>query len=207
MEIKLGLGSSPDRVTYLFVGESDSEIGSTPWYEWDHDGNKAIPVREDAVTGYIYNIVINQKEFKGKRNYKLNIHIQADHKYVIRCGAGTTYARGFLLSLNKLLEESSQRPLQHPLTISAQLGRESTKVVFSGVYFNGQKVIPDWDGEIPLMPLVQKIQGAMGQVVQTKEMMDDNEVYYQAQLAHREAAKQAEETQKPKRRAIKEVKK
>lgn len=183
---KLGLGQSPETITYIFVGEAESPEGVTPWYEWDHDGNKAIPIKEDALTGYIYNIVVNTTTFKGNPHYKVNIHVNADKKYVIRSGAGTTFTRGLVLSLHEIITADPDM-LKHPVTITIKQSDES-KAMFAGVFLDGVKHIPKWDSEIALAPLIADIQKALGQVVQTKEMMDDKDLYRQAQLALREEA-------------------
>lgn len=205
---KLGLGHSPEKIDFLFVGEAEDATGTTPWYKWNHDANVAIPIHEDALTGYIYNITINTKEFKGKKNYKLNIHVQADHKYQIRCGAGTTFARGLVLSLHDLLRLEGPQALKEPVTISVKQGDEGSKAVFCGIYYKDQKWIPAWNTD-SLSEKIKDIQKAMGQVVQTKEMMDDSEVMYQAAQAHKEKQASLDAKVKPikeTKRKIEEVK-
>jgi hypothetical protein len=178
METKLGLHMSPDKTEYLFVGEAESDEGATPWYKMDFENNRQIPVAQDALTGYIYNIVITSAEFKGKVNYKLNLYVRAEHKYVIRTGAGTTFSRGLVLSLHKILKADSQALIQ-PMTITASHGQEDSKVTFCGIYSNGEKIIPEWNTE-SLSDKIEFLQKAMGQIVQTKEMMDDKALYWEA---------------------------
>lgn len=180
MSDQLGLCSSPEKISFIFVGEAEDEKGSTPWYFLNFDTNTPIPIHDDALKGFIYNIVINAKEFKGKTNYKLNIYVQADHKYVIRAGAGTVFARGFVLALITLLN-SHPDAAKDALTISVKQGDEGTKAVFCGLYdAEGAKVKFTWDGETQLLPLVQSLQKKLGQIVQTKEMMESSEKYYEA---------------------------
>src|SRR5690606_4960349 len=140
---------------------------------------------EDSITGYIYNIVTHKKTSgKFKPGYKTDIHILADHKYVLRSGANTTFSRGFLLSLDHLYTQYGDEIFSSPLTISVKQGDE--KSVFCGLYDpqTGDKVFPKWDASSSLFPLVQKMQEALGQVVQTKEMVENYEVYNSAVIKH-----------------------
>lgn len=189
MENKLGLGISPESVTYLFIGEAESEEGTTAWYKLDFETTRPIPVKEDALTGVLTNVVINKKIFKNKDNYKINIHINADHRFILRTGVGTTFSRGFVLSIIELINRYGEEALKNPITITVKQGEDSSKAVFCGVFYNGEKIIPRWDGEIVLAPLIANLQKALGQLVQTREMMEDSELYYQAQVKFREEKK------------------
>lgn len=189
MENKLGLGISPDTVTYLFIGESEGEMGTSPWYKYDFENDRQIAIPEDALTGYLTSLVVVRKTFKDKTNYKLNIHISADHKYVIRTGVGTTFSRGLILSLKKLVETASPEVFSQPITLSVKRGSEDSKTAFCSIFHNSEKVFPDWDGEISLAPLIADLQKALGQVVQTREMMDDPDLYYKATVTAKAEAK------------------
>lgn len=188
---KLGLGPSPDQVVYLFVGEAEGDEGPTAWYEFDFAGQHKIPVKDNAVTGYINNVTIVKKEFKRQTNYKLDIHIQADRKYVVRTGAGTTFGRGFLLSLSQIVDHYGLTVLDEPLTISVTAGQE--KAAFCSIWVNGKKFIPQWDGEVQLFPIVKQLQEDLGQVVQTKEMIDDPQLYWDAVKGKRESEEKNEQ--------------
>lgn len=203
-EQTLGLGYSPDKTEFLFIGEAEDEKGSTPWYKWNHDNNSAIPVHEDALTGYINNVSVFNKPFKGKDSYKLHISVYADRKYEIRSGVATTFSRGFVLSLTKLIRELGIDPRDTPLTISVTPGSDDSKAVFCGLYLRGEKIIPTWDSD-SLNQRIKDIQAKLNQVVQTKEMMDSREEYFKAVEKHREELKSFEPP-KPKERKIKEVK-
>lgn len=182
---QLGLTVSPDTVTYIFVGETEDGEVSTSWYEFDHVHNKPIPIREDALVGFISNLIITVKEgFKGGGTvYKLDIHVMAGQKYVIRTGAGTVFARGFVLALKKLIEDHGVEVLKDPITISVSPGEE--KVTFCGVYHNNQKVIPKWDGEVKLLPLIRALQEKLGVVVQTEELLENPDKYWELVKAQR----------------------
>lgn len=208
-EIKLGLGPSPEKVTYLFIGEAEGDEGATAWYELDFETSRKIPVKEDSLTGYIYNMVIVPKTFKNQVNYKLDVHINADRRYVIRTGAGTTFSRGLLLSLKKLVADKGPEVFQSPITISVSQGDE--KSVFCGVYdpVSREKIIPNWDGSAQLLPFVQEFQKVLGQLVQTKELIDDQELYRQKAREFRDSKKEAiKKIQEPptKKRRIKATK-
>jgi len=178
MPENLGLHRSPDYVEYIFVGEADGDEGPTAWYKLDFDTNRQIPISEDAITGYINNVTVFNKPYKGKDNYKLNIHITGDIKYVVRAGVGTTFARGFIISLTKLLAEKPEA-LQGLITVTVKKASES-KAFFCGMYYKGSKIIGEWDSE-SLSDRIASIQESLGQVVQTKDLMDDHEKYYEAQ--------------------------
>jgi hypothetical protein len=187
----LGLGPNPEAVKYLFVGEAEDDLGSTMWYEWDFAANKPIPIHEDALTGTINNIVISRHTYKDKPSYKLNIHVQGDRKYVIRTGAGTTFARGFVLSFKKLIDSAPDLFAPY-VTIAISKADEAEKVMFCGLWHSDKKIYPEWDGTVQLLPIIQKIQGHLatkfkGVVVQTKELLDDKEKFYEAVKAAREA--------------------
>lgn len=201
-DFKLGLGPSPEKITYLFIGESEDDLGKYPWYEFNHDTGKKIPVHEDSITGYIYNIVTHKKVSNNSKfapGYKTDVHILADHKYVLRSGANTTFSRGFLLSLDHLYTQYGDEIFSTALTISVKQGEE--KSVFCGVFDpqTGDKVFPKWDASSSLFPLVQKMQGALGQVVQTKEMVENYEVYRQAVDKHRDLKSKISDKPKSKR--------
>lgn len=176
MSQKLGLGPNPEKVEYLFVGEQEGEQGNSLWYKLS-DG-KVVPVLEEALTGQLTDIVVITKEFKGKTNYKVNFHIQADRKYVIRSGAGTTFSRGVVLGLLEVLKID---PSFNPITIAVSQSQEDSKAVFGSVYdARGMKAKPKWDGQASLLPFINQLQTVLGTVVQTDELIKDREKYYEA---------------------------
>lgn len=202
MSEKLGLGHSPEKVDVLFVGEAEDATGSTPWYLWDHDSGKAIPVHEDALTGHVTNVTVTNKPFRDKPNYKLNIHVQADRKYIIRAGVATTFSRGFVLGFSELIDK---QPVEHvnPITISVKKSDEGN-AMFCGVWSRGHKFVPQWDSE-SLSDRIANLQRRLGQVVQTKEMMDNPELYRQAVQEERDRKERIQKTaveveEKPKRK-------
>lgn len=181
---KLGLTNSPEKVTYIFVGEAEGDEGPSAWYTWNHDSGSAIPISEDALRGKLTGLVVSTKEYKGKQNYKLNIHIDADHHYVIRAGANTVFSRGVLLALQKLAQDDVNMVTEQPITIAVKQGEG--KAIFGSVFdATNQKVMAKWDGEVQLLPIVNTLQAKLGQVVQTKELIEDPDAYYAATQEHK----------------------
>lgn len=174
MTRKLGLGPHPNKVEYLFIGETDGERGTTPWYKLE--GDKQIPVYHEALTGTLTNIVVTTQDYKNDVNYKVNFHIQADVKYVIRTGAGTVFSRGFVLGLMELIKTDPS----FEITVAVSPADES-KSVFCNLYNSrGERVKINWDGESSLLPYINTLQGLLGTVVQDDETIRDKNKYWEA---------------------------
>jgi hypothetical protein len=130
-EIKLGLCNPPEPV-YLYVKNGELSGESFLWYHYDIDKEKTIPVQQRGLTGYLSELRITTKEFKGKDNIKLDIVVAADEVYVIRTGVETNFAKTFLLSAS-LVQDFSK-----PLIIAVTSGEENT--VFCRLYDAATKV-------------------------------------------------------------------
>jgi hypothetical protein len=76
-EIKLGLCNPPEPI-YLYVKNAELGGESYLWYHYDIDRDKTIPVTQRALTGYLSELRLTTKEFKGKDNLKLDIVVSAD---------------------------------------------------------------------------------------------------------------------------------
>jgi hypothetical protein len=130
-EIKLGLCNPPEPI-YLYVKNGEVSGESFLWYHYDIDKEKTIPVQQRGLTGYLSELRITTKEFKGKDNIKLDIVVAADEVYVIRTGVETNFAKTFLLSAS-LVQDFSK-----PLIIAVTSGEENT--VFCRLYDAATKV-------------------------------------------------------------------
>lgn len=135
-EVQLGFGPSP-RPRYVYIG--DEEKSPTGWYFWD--GDKADPIPETALTGYITNVELGTREYKGKENKKLLVHVSAGpRRYIIQCGFYTAFARTTLAALARLKPQH----FEFPLCIETQPGEQKT--VFANVYNaeNGMRITCEW---------------------------------------------------------------
>ncbi|WP_413773991.1 hypothetical protein [Nostoc sp. MG11] len=88
-EIKLGLCNPPEPI-YLYVNQGEINGESFVWYKFNIEQDKKIPVTQRALTGYLSELRLTAKEFKGKDNMKLDIVVSADE--LIRTGLETNFA-------------------------------------------------------------------------------------------------------------------
>ncbi len=99
------------------------------WYFWDGENKRHEPILFNALTGIIEKLETEEKEHKGKRNLKINLHIRAERNYVIESGSETMFSKGLLYTLSRLpVEKFSQA-----ITIAVEPGEEA-KVSFCRIY-------------------------------------------------------------------------
>ncbi|MBE9210068.1 hypothetical protein IQ244_26950 [Nostoc sp. LEGE 06077] len=153
-EIKLGLGNPPLPI-YLYVNKLEIDGQAYGWYNYDVSLDKKTPVAERALTGYLSELRVTGKDFKGKDNIKLDIVVFADDLYIVRSGIETNFSKSFLLTAS-LIEDFSR-----PLTIVATPGEEN--VVFCGLYdaLTKTKIRRDWDANADWAGLLQQIQSRL----------------------------------------------
>ncbi|MBD2457721.1 hypothetical protein H6G80_27075 [Nostoc sp. FACHB-87] len=153
-EIKLGLGNPPLPI-YLYVNKLEINGQVYGWYNFDVALDKQTPIPQRALTGYISEIQLTDKDFKGKDNLKLDIFILADELYVVRSGIETNFTKSFLLATS-VVEDFSR-----PITIVANPGEEN--VVFCGLYdaLTKTKIRRDWDANADWAGLIQQIQSKL----------------------------------------------
>ncbi|MBD2458536.1 hypothetical protein H6G80_31280 [Nostoc sp. FACHB-87] len=153
-EIKLGLGNPPLPI-YLYVNKLEIDGQAYAWYNYDVSLDKKTPVAERALTGYLSELRLTGKDFKGKDNIKLDIVVFADDLYIVRSGIETNFTKSFLLAAS-LIEDFSR-----PLTIVATPGEEN--VVFCGLYdaLTKTKIRRDWDANADWAGLLQQIQSRL----------------------------------------------
>jgi hypothetical protein len=150
-EIKLGLCNPPEPI-YLYVKNAELGGESYLWYHYDIDREKTIPVTQRALTGYLSELRLTTKEFKGKDNLKLDIVVSADELYVIRTGIETNFAKSFLLAAS-LIQDFSK-----PLIIVANAGDENT--VFCNLYdaASKTKIYREWSRDLDWATIIRDIQ-------------------------------------------------
>jgi hypothetical protein len=124
-EIKLGLCNPPEPI-YLYVKNGELSGESYLWYRYNITNYQTIPVLQTGLTGYLSELRLTTKEFKGKENIKLDIVVSADEFYVIRTGIDTNFAKTFLLAISEVED------LSKPLVFAATAGEEN--VVFCRIY-------------------------------------------------------------------------
>ncbi|AUB44522.1 hypothetical protein COO91_10751 (plasmid) [Nostoc flagelliforme CCNUN1] len=150
-EIKLGLCNPPEPI-YLYVKNAELGGESYLWYHYDIDREKTVPVLQRALTGYLSELRLTTKEFKGKDNLKLDIVVSADELYVIRTGVETNFAKSFLLAAS-LVQDFSK-----PLIIVANAGDENT--VFCNLYdaASKTKIYREWSRDLDWATIIRDIQ-------------------------------------------------
>ena len=122
---QLGFGHPP-KVRYIYANRQHP---GCLWYFWDGAKKEHEPILFHALSGMIEKLDTEEKEYKGKRDLKINLHIRADRNYVIQSGAETMFAKGLLYTLSKLPVAA----FTQPVTITVEAG-EDEQVVFCRIY-------------------------------------------------------------------------
>ncbi|MHC5755410.1 MAG: hypothetical protein ACYTXF_33175 [Nostoc sp.] len=153
-EIKLGLCNPPEPI-YLYVNQGEVDGESFVWYKFNISQEKKIPVAQRALTGYLSELRLTTKEFKGKDNLKLDIVVSADELYVVRTGVETNFAKSFLLAAS-LVQDFSK-----PLIIVANAGDENT--VFCNLYdaATKTKIYREWSRDLDWATIIHDIQSLL----------------------------------------------
>lgn len=154
-EIKLGLCNPPEPI-YLYVNQGEVDGESYVWYKFNISQDKKIPVPQRALTGYVSELRLTTKEFKGKDNLKLDIVVSADELYIIRTGVETNFAKSFLLAAS-LVQDFSK-----PLIIVANAGDENT--VFCNLYdaASKTKIYREWSRDLDWATIIRDVQILLG---------------------------------------------
>ena len=154
-EIKLGLCNPPEPI-YLYVNQGEVDGESYVWYKFNISQDNKIPVTQRALTGYLVELRLTTKEFKGKDNLKLDIVVSADELYVIRTGVETNFAKSFLLAASLVQD------FDKPLVIVANAGDENT--VFCNLYnaVTKTKIYREWSRDFDWATIIRDIQSLLG---------------------------------------------
>ncbi|BAY73355.1 hypothetical protein NIES23_61830 (plasmid) [Trichormus variabilis NIES-23] len=153
-EIQLGLCNPPEPL-YLYVKNGEISGESYLWYHYNIEQDKTIPVHQKGLTGYLSELRVTAKEFKGKDNIKLDIVVAADEVYIIRTGIETNFAKTFLLAASQVYDFSK------PLIIAATAGDEN--VVFCRLYDAATKIRirREWNPNADWASLISDIQSRL----------------------------------------------
>ncbi|WP_026730806.1 hypothetical protein [Fischerella sp. PCC 9605] len=168
-EIKLGLCNPPLPI-YLYVNQGEMNGEGYVWYRYDTNQDKKIVVQQRGLTGYLTELRLTAKEFKGKDNMKLDIVVSADEIYIIRTGVETNFAKTFLLAASVVVDFSK------PLIIAAVSGEENA--VFCQLYDAVTKVRirREWDKDADWAEIIHNIQSRLSnEVASTKSQVASTE--------------------------------
>ena len=88
----LGFGNPP-KPRYVYANRQYTDC---LWYFWNGAKAEHEPIELNALTGKVVKLEIETKEFRGKPDDKLNLHVEADRKYVIQAGLDTLFGKGLL---------------------------------------------------------------------------------------------------------------
>ncbi|NER51612.1 MAG: hypothetical protein F6J92_34215 [Symploca sp. SIO1A3] len=153
--IQLGLCDPPEPI-YLYVGSGESQGQQYLWYCFDINSERVHPVFQRGLTGYIRELRVTPKEYKGKDATKLDIVVSCDRLYIVRSGIETNFSKGLLLALSQVND------FENPLTIAVAPGEET--VIFARLYnaTTGERVKAEWNPNAPWLDLIQAINQKLG---------------------------------------------
>ena len=111
---QIGFGHPP-KPRYIYTNR---QYPDCLWYFWDGENKKHEPIQFQALTGIIEKLDTEEKDYKGKRNLKINLHIRAERNYVIESGLETMFSKGLLYAISKLPITT----FKQPITIAVEPG-------------------------------------------------------------------------------------
>jgi hypothetical protein len=148
--------SEPPKARYIYANR---QYPDCLWYFWDGGNNKHEPIGNSAITGFIEKVEIEDKEFRGKKDPKFNLHIRTDRPYVIQSGVETMFAKGLMFTLSRLPAEAFAKPIM----ISVEAG-ETEQVLFARVYnpATGALVFAPYGDDVNWGDVFVKLQNKLG---------------------------------------------
>ncbi|MBD2255317.1 hypothetical protein, partial [Nostoc parmelioides] len=167
-EVKLGLCNPPEPI-YLYVKNGESSGETYLWYHYNIEQDKTIPVQPRGLTGYLSEVRVTAKEYKGRDSIKLDIVVSADEVYIIRTGIDTNFAKTFLLAASQVYDFSK------PLVIAATSGDENT--VFCRLYDATSKVRvrSEWNPNADWFSIITEIQSRLGGTLSSAPLMPEQQ--------------------------------
>jgi hypothetical protein len=121
----LGFGHPP-KPRYIYANRQYSDC---LWYFWNGAQSEHEQIEHHALTGIIEKLEVEEKEFRGKPDYKVNLHMRADRAYVIQSGHDTLFARGLIWMLSKIPVAA----FRQPITVAVEAG-DTEQVLFCRIY-------------------------------------------------------------------------
>lgn len=168
---QLGFGHPP-KPRYIYANRKYSDC---LWYFWNGAKNEHEPIKFHALTGIVARLEVEQKEYKGQLECKVNLHVCADRKYVIQAGCETLFAKGLLYALSGLPSAA----FTQPLIIAVEPG-DTEQVLFCRIYnpVTGQSVYAPYPENTNWQEVTQqasaKIDQAHGRVGQPGSVVVTN---------------------------------
>ena len=123
--VPLGFGTPP-RPRYIYANR---QYPDCLWYFWNTAKNEHEPIEHTALTGWVEKLEIEEKEFRGRTEPKVNLTLRADRTYVIQAGLDTHFGRGLVHTLAKLPAEAYRQPIM----VAVEPG-ETEQVLFCRIY-------------------------------------------------------------------------
>ena len=118
----LGFQSGSTR-TPVYIGESSG----SPWYTLD--GEVQVPIKNDALVGYLVGISIRSKEStKYGPSTKLTLGIRADKNYTVTSGIDTTFTKGLIAAL-----ATGRFTTKTRIRLTARVG-DTNKVILGSIF-------------------------------------------------------------------------
>jgi hypothetical protein len=126
--------SSPPKPRFIYANR---QYNDCLWYFWNGARNEHEPIESTAITGWVEKLEIEEKEFRGRTEAKVNLTLRADRPYVIQAGLDTIFARSLIYTLAKLPAEAFRQPVM----IAVEPG-DTEAVLFCRIYnpANGKSV-------------------------------------------------------------------
>ena len=152
--------SSPPKPRFVYANRQYSDC---LWYFWNSAKNEHEPIESTALTGWVEKLEIEDKEFRGRTESKINLTLRADRHYIIQAGFDTMFGRGLLHTLAKLPTDAFRQPIM----IAVEPG-ETDQVLFCRIYnpANGKSVFApypdDTDWHATVQRAISKIQQVQG---------------------------------------------
>lgn len=146
----------PPKPRYVYANRQYSDC---LWYFWDGSKKEHEPIAMHALTGAIFGLEVEAKEFRGKPDVKVNLYIQADRPYVVQSGFDTLFAKGLLWSLDQLPSLAAQSVV----TIAVEPG-ETEQVLFCRVYGpDGQAIYAPYPDTADWVAIAASVRSKLGQ--------------------------------------------
>ncbi len=133
--------STPPRPRFIYANR---QYSNCLWYFWNSAKNEHEPIESTALTGWVEKLEIEEKEFRGRTETKVNLTLRADRLYTIQAGFETIFARGLMHTLAKLPADAFRQPIM----IAVEPG-ETDQVLFCRIYnpANGKSVFAPYPDE------------------------------------------------------------
>lgn len=150
--------SSPPKPRFVYANR---QYNDCLWYFWNSAKNEHEPIESTALTGWVEKLEIEDKEFRGRTESKINLTLRADRHYIIQAGFDTMFGRGLLHTLAKLPTEAFRQPIM----IAVEPG-ETDQVLFCRIYnpANGKSVFAPYPDDTDWHATAQRAIGKIQQV-------------------------------------------